>query len=78
MVILGRRHGVNRTDDPVVIAGPSHSHVELMAQFKRDFCQSREHPDFEEVWLCSMVDDKRVKLIRKESPKVEIKKEKRK
>lgn len=74
MMILGRRHGANRADDPVVIAGPTHAQNALTAQFKRDFCQSREHPDFEEVWLLSMVEEKRVKFTPKQSPKVEIKK----
>jgi hypothetical protein len=78
MVILGRRHGANRSDDPVIIAGPSYGHVALQSQFKREFCQSREHPDFEEVWLFSMAEEKRVKFQEMVAPKVEIKKGKRK
>lgn len=77
-VILGRRHGANRTDDPVVIAGPSYAHAALVAQFKREFCPIREHADFEEVWLLSMVEEKRVKLAASQAPKAETLKKKSK
>jgi hypothetical protein len=78
MVILGRRHGVNPADDPVIIAGPSHAHVALTAQFKREFCHSREHPDFEKVWLCSLAEEKSVKFTKSEAPKAELKEGKKK
>lgn len=75
MVIMGRRHGASRTDDPVVIAGPTYAHAALTAQFKQEFCtSSREHAEFEEVWLFSMAEEKQMKFqVVQQAPKAEPK-----
>jgi hypothetical protein len=77
--ILGRRHGAEKSDDPVLIAGPTYSHVALVAQFKRDFCSVRENPDFADVWLYSGTEEKHVKFSKSgAAPKVEPSKGKKK
>jgi hypothetical protein len=80
-VILGRRHGASRQDDPVLIAGPTYSFDAIASQFKRDFCLSRENAEFEQVWLFTGSEEKSVKFAPSKaaaSIKAEIKKGKRK